>query len=126
MNFDSTQKELFNYISLHPIFRIFIPISEAILIVGQIIIILSNIWFHWNLITSILTILVYVAIVVELSKGNYKALLIGLLLRMAIYLISIIRSIPGGYFMSNLSSLLYLLVWAYFAYVTYKKINNIS
>lgn len=126
MNFDSTQKELFNYISLHPIFRIFIPISEAILIGGQIIIILSNVWLHWNLITSILTILVYVAIVVELSKGNYKALLIGLLLRVVVYLIAIIRSLTGGYFMSNLSSLLYLLVWVYFVYVTYKKINNIS
>ena len=126
MNFDSTQKELFNYISLHPIFRIFIPINEAILIGGQIIIILSNVWLHWNLITSILTILVYVAIVVELSKGNYKALLIGLLLRVVVYLIAIIRSLTGGYLMSNLSSILYLIIWAYFAYVSYKKINNIS
>lgn len=126
MNFDATQKELFNYISSHSIFRIFIPISEAILIGGQIVIILSNIWLHWNLITAVLTILVYVAIVVELSKGNYKALLIGLLLRIAIYLISIIRSISDGYLMSNLSSVIYLLVWAYFAYVTYKKINKIS
>ena len=126
MNFDATQKELFNYISSHPIFRIFIPVSETILIGGQIIIILSNIWLHWNLITTILTLLVYVAIVVELSKGNYKALLIGLLLRVAIYLISIIRSISGGYLTSNLSSVIYLLVWAYFTYVTYKKINNIS
>ena len=126
MNFDFTQKELFNYISSHSIFRIFIPISEAILIGGQVIIILSNLWLHWSFITSALTILVYVAIVVELAKGNYKALLIGLLLRCAVYLISIIRSIADGYFMSNLSSLLYLLVWVYFAYVTYKKINNIS
>ena len=126
MNFDATQKELYNYISSHPIFRIFIPISETILVGGQIIIILSNIWFHWSLIVTILTILVYAALVVELSKGNYKALFIGILLRIAICLISFIRSILGGYLMSNLGSVVYLLVWVYFAYVTYKKINNIS
>ena len=126
MSFDSIQKELFNYLSAHPIFRIFIPISEAILIVGQIIIILSNVWLHLGFITAALTILVYVAIVVELSKGNYKVLLIGLLLRMLVYLISIVQSITGGYFGSNLSSVLYLLVWGYFAYEAYKKINNLT
>lgn len=126
MSFDSTQKELFNYLSAHPIFRIFIPISEAILIVGQIIIIVSNVWLHWNFITAAFTILVYVALVVELSKGNYKILLIGLLLRILIYVIAIVKSITGGYFGSNLSSVLYFLVWGYFAYEAYKKISNLT
>lgn len=121
MNFDDTQKELLKYVSENPIWRIFLPISEVILLGGQTILLISRFGLHIGIISTILTILIYVAMVMVLAKGNYKVLLIGLLLRMVTYLITVVTSMFGKYSSFDLGSLLYALVWGYFTYLAYKK-----
>lgn len=124
MNFDNTQKELLNYLSNHKLFRIFLPLSTILLIAGQAILIIGLFGINLGIISTILTVLVYVGIVLSLAKGNYKILLIGLSLRIIYYVIQFIKGIMDPYTNVELSSIVYLIVWLYFTYCAYLKINK--
>lgn len=76
MNFDKTQQELLTYLKGHKIWRNFIPVAEALLLITAVLLVIGN-FLSFGVFSAPIAFLRYLAIILVLAKGNYKVLTLG-------------------------------------------------
>ena len=120
MNFDRTQQELLSYVKSNHIWKLFVPVAEFLLIVGGLVQVASN-FMSIGVLSSVVGILTWIAIVMVLAKGNYKVMTIGLALRVIDYAVDFVKPLISTRPHLQIGTLLYGLVWFWFLMQAFKK-----
>lgn len=119
MKFEQVCRTLGEYFSQHRLFRVLLPLSEAVMLVCAVLSILGNI-ISLGVLSSIIYMLFWTGVVLSLGKCNFKMVAAGFGIYTINYLLNIVLTLGRVQYLS-IATLLYALLFGFFAYLAYKK-----
>ncbi len=110
----------YDYCCNNRFLKVLLPINIPLLFIMAFLRIIQNFISFGSAAGTIIYIVFFLSILLTFAKSEYRILSIGIGIYALDYIINILRSLFKFHSL-NWSSIIYLLVWGFFAYMAYKK-----
>jgi len=108
------------YCAQNKILKLVLPISNILLMATSVLKVIQNFISMGSLMATVVYVVFILAVLLTFAKSDYRTLSLGMGIYLFDYVYGFFRTLVR-YQRLNWSALTYFLLWAFFAYMAYKK-----